>query len=487
MPLPEQLSRLSTLTRFTSKHCRPIGKAKIQLVSVDSRWIYLAFFALVTIVLAGCSGGGELAPVPAAAEETVKVSQALTKDLQMKSEPVQRRLISTKLHVTGQIHPEFGKEVELTARVPGRVVDILVTPGQQVTAGQVLALIDSQEISDLEAELIEADGKLDIARAHEEREKQVFEEQLKRPKTLINAMAQFDEAKVHLDFTAREFKRLEELQKERIAAAKDYFVAQASYNKAQSVYRQAYIDLQREEGLFQNKGMIKKDYQVSQAETRHAQKHLNTLRQRLTFLGMTPKMVDQIANTGEIAGTVPITAPISGLITHQDVALGEIVDPGKQAFRITDLKSVAISADIAEADMSHVKNGMKVTAKVAGYQGKTFIGTISYIGSHVNSDTRTVPIRASLLNSDLKLKPNMFATIDMDLTPRIVLACPKGAVMKRDAHKVVYIAHGESYKQHNIETGSQNAHYYEVVSGLNEGDRVVCSGALLLKTEFGGH
>ncbi|MBX9692502.1 MAG: efflux RND transporter periplasmic adaptor subunit [Cyanobacteria bacterium] len=449
----------------------------------------IPLLAVTAITLAGCSsGGGDVHPTLAAEEKSVKVSQTLTNDLHMKCEPVQKRVLATSLHVTGQIHPEFGKEVELTARVPGRVVDILVTPGQQVSAGQTLALIDSQQIGDLEAELIESQGKLDIAKAHEEREKQIFEEQLKRPKILINAKAHFDEAKVQLDLTAREFKRMEELQNERIAAAKDYFVAQANYNKAQSVHRQAVADLQREERLFENKAMIMRDYQVSQAETRHAQKHLNTLKQRLIFLGMTPKLVEKIISTGEIEGTVPITAPLSGLVTHQDVALGEIVDPGKQAFRITDLKTVAISADISEADMANVKTGMKVTAKVTGYQSKTFTGTISYISTHVNSDTRTVPIRASLLNTDLKLKPNMYATIDMDLAPRTVLACPKSAVMKRDAHKVVYLTSGESYKQHNIEVGASNANYYEVISGLTEGDQVVSSGALLLKTEFaGGH
>ena len=461
-------------------------KSLTSLASFQHAWQYLSVGGATMAILAGCSSAqvSRDHPPPPKQERAVPVSQSLTEELHMKAEPVKKRLLATSLHVTGQIHPEFGKEVSLTTRVTGRVVDILVTPGQHVAAGQVLALIDSQQISDLQAELIEAQSKLDIAKAHEERERQIYEEQLKRPKTLIEARARFDEAKVQLELTEREFKRIEELHKERIAAAKDFYAAQASHAKAQSVYRQATSDLQREEGLFQNKAMMKRDYQVTQAETRRSQQHLNTLHQRLILLGMTPSTVDQVIATGKIVAAVPIAAPVPGLITHQDAALGEIVEPGKQAFRITDLSTVAISADIPEVDLSHVTIGMQVKAKVTGYPDKTFTGTISYISSHVNPESRTVPIRARLLNPDMKLKASMFAETDIELPPLLVLACPKEAVQERDGRKVVYVAARQDFREHLIQVGRSNEQYYAVVSGLNEGDRVVTAGSLLLKAQL---
>lgn len=444
------------------------------------------FFMLST--LTGCSNANGLPSTGSHAppkKGVVNLSQPLQDELHIKTEVLRKQLLATSLHVPGQIHPEFGKEVSLTTRVNGRVTKILVVPGQQVKAGQVIAVIDSQQISELEAELIESKAKVNIARAQEERERQIYEEQLKRPKTLVEAKAQFDEAKVQLELTEREFKRAEELYKERIAAGKDFYKAQANHLKAQAVYRQVLSDLQREERLFKNKAMMKRDYQLAQAETGRAEQHFNTLKQRLIFLGMTPAMVNRVVLTQNIAGTVPVIAPIIGIITGQDVALGEIVDPGKQAFRISDLSTVAVSADISEVDLSYVTIGTKVRAKVSGYPDTIFAGTVSYISSHVNPETRTVSIRARLLNPDMKLKAGMFAEIDVELSPHLVLACPKSAVLERDAHKIVYLATSQGFEERRIKVGKSNEKYCEVISGLTEGDRVVTSGSLLLKAELG--
>ncbi|MBX9688836.1 MAG: efflux RND transporter periplasmic adaptor subunit [Candidatus Obscuribacterales bacterium] len=443
---------------------------------------------LCASLLASCSQKEEKSESNADQKEapnSVTVSKELSDDLKIKTEAVEKRMLATSLHVTGQIHPEFGKEISLTTRVAGRVVDILVTPGQHVKAGQVLALIDSQNVSELQAELIEAKSKLQIARAHQDREEDIYDEQLKRPKALIAAREHSTEAKVQLELTEREFKRVEQLHKEGIAAAKDYFSAQANYAKAQAAFRQASSDLQREEQLFQNKAMMKRDFQLAQAETKREEQHLNTLKQRLRFLGMTEKMLEQVLSSGKIEGTVPILAPIDGLITHQDIAMGEIVDPGKQALRISDLSTVSVTADISEVDLTHVTIGTKVRVHVTGFPGKFFDGTVSYISSHVNPDSRTVPIRSRLSNPDLKLKANMFAETDIELSPRMVLACPKSAVLERDAHKIVYLSNAGTYKEQRIITGSSNEKYYEVISGLAPGDKVVTSGTLLLKTELG--
>lgn len=448
--------------------------------------VYLAAFAAILMGIAGCTTGGN--GQSSKKEATLNGSRSLIEDVHIRTESVQKRPLTDSLHVTGQVLPEIGKEVSLTNRVTGRVVSILVAPGQHVAVGQVLALIDSQQISDLQAELIEAHSKLDIAKAHEERERQIYGEQLKRPKALIEARARFDEAKVQSDLTERELKRVEQLHKERIAAAKDLLAAQASYAKSQSIHRQTKADLEREEGLYENKAMMKRDLQVVQAETRRAQQHLNTLRQRLVFLGMTPSKVDHVIATGQIIGTIPIIAPLAGIVTQQDVALGEIVDPGKQAFRITDLSTVAISADIPDMQLPKLKIGMQVKARINGYPDQTFTGTINYIGTHVNPETRTAPIRARLVNTDMKLRASLFADTEIELPPHMVLTCPKEAIQERNGKKVVYLAVQQKFREQPVQVGRSNEKYYEVISGLDEGDQVVTAGSLLLKAQVSaGH
>ncbi len=440
-------------------------------------------FACLLISITGC-GSNESSHQ----NKPLKTTEAKAEDIQIETEAVKSRRLTDSLQVAGQIHPEFGKEVLLTNRVRGRVVKILVAPGHEVKKGQTLALIDSKQISDLQSELIESQSQLDIARAHEERESQIFQEQLKRPETLLKAKAHLEQAKVQSGLTERNLKRYEQLVKEGIAASKDFYAAQASHTKAQSVYRQAKSDLEREKQLYQNKAMMKRDLQLAQAEVRRAEQRLNTLRQRLIFLGMTATKVDQILATGRIVGTTPIIAPMDGIISQQEVALGEMVDPGKEAFRITDLTTVALAADIPDVDLPKLTIGMPVKARISGYPGQIFPGKINYISTYIDPDTRTAPVRARLVNPDLKLRANLFADTEILLPPHTVLACPKESVQKKEGREVVYVADGGRYIEQPIHVGIDSEKYYEVISGLKEGDRVVTTGSLLLKTQVAsGH
>ncbi|MBX9723467.1 MAG: efflux RND transporter periplasmic adaptor subunit, partial [Candidatus Obscuribacterales bacterium] len=253
---------------------------------------------------------------------------------------------------------------------------------------------------------------------------------------------------------------------------------------AQAIYRQKLTTFEREEGLYNNKAVMKKDYLLAQAETNKQQKHVNTLRQRLIFLGMTNEMLDDVLASEKISGTISLRAPIDGIVTHRDVDPGEIVDRDKQAFTITDLRTVSVIADIPEVELRRLKLGAKAVVKAASFPYDKFEGTISYISSTINPELRTVPIRVRLVNPKLKLKSNMFAEIDLLQQPTPVLVCPKAAVQEHDGSKFVYLQCPEGYREQKIETGNTNEKYTEVISGLKEGDKVVTSGSLLLKTEF---
>jgi RND family efflux transporter MFP subunit len=411
------------------------------------------------------------------------VPSSTSQQIKLESEAVKKRSLGDSLNVAGEILPEFGKEVSLTNRVRGRVVQIFVKPGDSVTQGQTLALIDSQQISDLQSQLIEANSKLDIAKAHEEREKQVYNEQVQRPEALLEAKERFEEAKVQLQLSKQNMERYDRLLEEGIAASKDFYASQAKYNRARSLHRQAKADMEREQGLYKNKAMLRRDLQLAQAEVRRAKQRVSTLKQRLIFLGMTESNVNQIITSGKIEGTVPIISSMSGTVSDQNVALGEIVDPGKEAFRISDLSTVSLSAEIPAADLPSLGLGMPVVARISGLPGQVFKGKINYIGSHIDPETRTAPIRAQLDNKDAKLKASMYADTRIELPPRMVLACPKQSVQKKKGRSVVYVADDEKFIEQPVRLGRDNEKYYEVITGLNEGDRVVTTGSLLLKTE----
>lgn len=449
----------------------------------------LLSFVCLTLAACGTKHDSADASLPGhnqapAGPRLVKVTEQVAKHIDLKCEPVAHRLMAQPLHITGKIEPDFGKEVDVTSRISGRITELLVRPGEVVAKGQMMARLDSQEISDLQAELIEGQSKLNIAVAHEERERQVFEESISRPKTLIDARTRQRSAKVQRDLAQSEFNRQEALYKEKISPLKEYLAAKAALATAEAEYEQSNSDLQREENLYKNKAMLKRDYQLAQAETARERQHVKTLFQRLEFLGADRKVIDSVIKTGQIRGIVRILAPVSGVVSHHDVAVGEVIHPDKTMFRVTDLSSVIVKADLPEVDLSRVKLGNKVRVRVPSYPDKDFFATISFISEHVNPETRTLAIRARLPNDDRRFKSNMFAEIDLEGASKELLACPKSAVQDLEGKKVVFVKKPEGFEERVVKLGTESENYFEVVSGLNDGEEVATQGSLMLRTEL---
>ncbi len=460
---------------------------------VSRPWFFLASVFLTVIAVASLSACGTKSDsadaslsnhAVASGPKLIKVSEKVAQQIDIQHEVIEKRSLTIPMHVTGKIEPDLGKEVDVTSRINGRVKEIRVSPGQEVQRGQVMAVLDSQEISDLQAEMIEAKAKLNIAQAHEDREKLIYNELLIRPKSLIEAQTAFNSAKVQKELAETEFKRQEGLYKEKISAQKDFLAAKAASATANANYEEARIAHEREKNLFKNKAMLRKDLQLAEAETAKERQHYNTLKQRLDFLGADPSILNGVISTGRISGLVRIVAPVNGVVSHHDLAVGELVHPDKSIFKVTDLTSVAVKADLPEVDISRVRLGGKVKVNVASYPNEVFYATVSFISEHVNPETRTISVRARLPNKDRKFKLQMFAEIDLEGAARELLACPKSAIQELDGKPVVFVKKPEGYEERHIKTGVDAEKYVEVVSGLEPGEDVVTQGSLMLRTEL---
>lgn len=458
----------------------------------NNRSTLLLALALTTVAVAtsSCGGASKDETHAAAAHpdpnapQVIKLTPEATQQADVKTDVVQMRPISVPLHLTGRIEPDFGKEVDVSSRISGKVTSLLVKPGQFVTNGQVMAVIDSREISELEAEVIESKSKYDIAKSREERERQIYEELIARPKALIEAKSTFRRAKVQKDLAESEFKRVEGLYKEKISAQKDYVAAQAKVAQETADYDQALLDLQRETELFKNKSLMKRDYQLAVAETLRDKQHLNTLTQRLEFLGTDKNQIADLVKFGKIGGTTRVLAPETGVVSHFEVAVGESIHPDKSLFKITDLSSVIVSADLPEADLQRVKQGSIVKVRIASYPDKVFSGVISFISEHVHPDSRTVSIRARLDNQDKKFRTNMFAEIDLEGQKQNLLSLPKQALQEHAGQKIVFVLTKDGFEERKVKIGKESEDFVEVVSGVEQGEKVATQGSLMLKTEL---
>ena len=148
--------------------------------------------------------------------------------LLIRSEEVTYRELPIYLSLQGKIQPEPGKEVDVNTRILGRVLSVAVHVGDAVKSGQLLAILDSKEISELEAEVIEAKSKLRVACAQKERENQIYQEQLVRPKALIAAKADFQQARAQLEQAEAELERQDGLRREKIASDKSFMEAKTA-------------------------------------------------------------------------------------------------------------------------------------------------------------------------------------------------------------------------------------------------------------------
>ncbi len=479
------------------RHASAIVEESIINLSSKNYSALLFAAALITVAISTSSCGGSpkedthaaaaVAHKDPNAPYVIKLTPEAAKQADVKTEVIQTRVISVPLHLTGRIEADFGKEVDVSSRISGKITQLLVKPGDFVSNGQVMAIIDSREISELEAEVIEAKSKFDIAKAHEERERQIYQELIARPKALIDAKSTFRRAKVQKDLAESEFKRVEGLYKEKISAQKDYVTAQATLAQETADYDQALLDLQRETELFKNKALMRRDYQLAVAESSRDKQHLNTLKQRLEFLGTDKNQIADLIKFGKIGGTTRVVAPETGVVSHFDVAVGASIHPDKSLFKITDLSTVIVSADLPEVDMQRVKLGSQVKVKIASYPDRAFTGVISFISEHVHADTRMVPIRARLDNKDRKFRTNMFAEIDLEGQKQTLLAIPKSALQEHAGQKIVFVVTKEGFEERKVKLGKESDTYVEIVSGVEPGEQVATQGSLMLKTELTYH
>ena len=183
---------------------------------------------------------------------------------------------------------------------------------------------------------------------------------------------------------------------------------------------------------------------------------------------------------------VPIIAPGSGYVLEKNITPGKAVELSTDAFVIGDLSTVWMLASVQQEQVGHLRVGQKVTVAVPGLPGRSFAGTITNLGQELDPQTRTLPIRITLANAKLELKPEMLATADLPLdapAPRLVVA--SDAVQQVNGQDVVFVKSApDRFTVRPIRTGVTSAGRTPVLEGLQPGEQVVVKGSFVLKSHL---
>jgi Cu(I)/Ag(I) efflux system membrane fusion protein len=157
---------------------------------------------------------------------------------------------------------------------------------------------------------------------------------------------------------------------------------------------------------------------------------------------------------------------------------------GESLLVLADYSVVWANADVYEPDLPFVKIGMPVELTVPYYPDKAFRGDVSFISPTLDPETRTVKVRMNIPNPNLLLKPEMYADARLSYRLGERLVVPEGAVMFSGDRVYAFRDGGDNrLVPVLLKLGVRSDGYFEVLSGLNEGDRVVTSANFLVDSE----
>jgi len=309
----------------------------------------------------------------------------------------------------------------------GRIVRLYAGQGSRVKKGQKLADLESADIDQAEADY-------------------------------LNALADYENA--------------------RRSSVAEVKLAQATYDRTKFLYEKTIT-------AGKNLQTAEHDLEVAKASAENSvngtKAALTAARRHLLILGLKDSTIDSLANKPDLAAVFSLNSPIDGTVVERNATVGATVGADANLFKIINVSRVWVDANVFEKDLQRVRLGQEVKLTVPAFPGSTFSGRVILVNSIVDPDTRTVKVRTEVPNPDGRLKPDMFANVEIitDLN-RSAISIPQSAVLNDQGKTVVFVAEGNSYKKRQVHTGIQNGDLVEIIDGLNAGDKVIVKGNYLL-------
>jgi Cu(I)/Ag(I) efflux system membrane fusion protein len=212
---------------------------------------------------------------------------------------------------------------------------------------------------------------------------------------------------------------------------------------------------------------------------------LESARRRLAYWEIAPDQIAAIEKSGVPERALVLRSPASGLVVEKNVVQGSRIMPGTSLYRIADLSRVWVEGEVFEKELGRVRLGQKARVTFDAYPGRTYEGTVTYVYPTLSPETRTGRIRVELANSDLQLKPGMYANLAFEAPIHHEgLHIPRSAVLTTGTRSVVFVRSADgALRPREIKIGLAAGDHVEVLSGLEAGEVVVASANFLVDAE----
>ena len=332
-------------------------------------------------------------------------------------------------HVTeGKIAVDEDRSTPVFSPYAGRVIRLLAKPGDTVTQGQPLFVIEA-------ADTVQAQNDF------------------------ITAMTGLNKAKSALDLAQLQDTRAKDLFEGKAVPLKDYQQSQATLIQAQN-------------------------------DMRSSQTALEAARNKLKILGLSEDAIAAFQDKGRIDPNTTIYSPIAGTVVQRKIGPGQYINSGASdpVFVIGDLSTVWLTAFVRETDAAMVSVGQQVAFNVLALPGRPLTAHIDYVSAAIDPNTRRLLARATVDNKDGLLKPEMFANVTIySAGDHPAVGVPKQALIYEGDQVRVWVAHEDkSIELRQIKTGLINGDLVEVQGNLKPGEQIVTKGSLFIDRAASG-
>jgi Cu(I)/Ag(I) efflux system membrane fusion protein len=208
-------------------------------------------------------------------------------------------------------------------------------------------------------------------------------------------------------------------------------------------------------------------------------------RQRLENLGVPPEVIAEIERSRKVPPTINWTAPRDGIVLERSVSDGMKMVAGTSLFRLADISTIWVLADVPERELSGIRIGAPATIRLRGRPEVAFEGRVSLIYPQIAEATRTAKVRIELANPDGVLLPNMYADVEIGAGDASAeLAVSRSAVIDSGTRRIVILDRGEGrFEPREVKLGRRGDGMVAISEGVSEGDRVVVSANFLIDAE----
>jgi cobalt-zinc-cadmium efflux system membrane fusion protein len=242
--------------------------------------------------------------------------------------------------------------------------------------------------------------------------------------------------------------------------------------------------VERNRRLVEIGAAAQKDYELAEAEQQGLGQSIRGQESVIDGIGARLRRFGVEAGNGRSPVLTTIRAPFGGVVTKAQIAAGEVVDTDRDLFTVADLSRVWVQAEVYEKDLGRIRMGQTAFVTVDTYPDERFTGTVSYVSDILDPQTRTARVRCEVANPQVRLKLDMFASVQVPTTfSREAFAVPVSALQQVEEKDVLFIQTAPTkFEPRPVQIGKTISGLLEIISGLTAGEQVVTEGAFHLKS-----